>query len=137
MIIPNLPFDIPKLPSPPTFEISPVPEQIFLRTVKGLLSFAINLSLLDSSLVLIIILLVNANPSIRGKAAVVLSILLLVFGLEISFVNVYVLVRRFCFLSGTLLTRFSIRYALDFPLRLLSSLLRSSSWESSIALCPL
>jgi len=106
MIIPNLPFDIPKLHSPPTFEISPVPEQIFLRTVKGLLSFAINLSLLDSSLVLIIILLVNANPSIRGKAAVVLSILLLVFGLEISFVNVYVLVRRFGFLSGTLLTRF-------------------------------
>ncbi|KAH9953169.1 hypothetical protein BC827DRAFT_1273753 [Russula dissimulans] len=94
MIIPNLPFafNIPKLPSPPTFEISPVPELIFLRTVKGLLSFVINLSLLDSSLILIIVLLVNAHPSIRGKAAVALSILLLVFGLEISFINVYVLV---------------------------------------------
>jgi len=92
MIIPNLPFDIPKLPSPPTFEISPVPELIFLTTVKGLLSFVIDLSLLDSSLILIIILLVNANPSIRRKAVVALSILLLVFGLEISFVNVYVLV---------------------------------------------
>lgn len=83
-----------KLPSLPALEISPVPEQIFLGTVKGLLSFVINLSLLDSSLILIIVLLVHANPSTRQKAAVLLGVLLLVFGLEVSFVNVYALVRH-------------------------------------------
>jgi hypothetical protein len=82
----------PKLPSLPTFEISPVPEQIFLGTVKGFLSFVINLSLLDSSLIITIVLLVYANPSTRQKAAVLLGILLLVFGLEVSLVNVYTLV---------------------------------------------
>jgi hypothetical protein len=86
---------LPKLPSLPTLEISPVPEQMFLGTVKGLLSFVINLSLLDASLIIIIVLLVHANPSIRQKAVVVLSFLLLVFGLEVSLVNVYALVCRF------------------------------------------
>lgn len=86
---------LPKLPSLPTLEISPVPEQMFLGTVKGLLSFAINLSLLDASLIIIIVLLVHANPSTRQKAVGVLSFLLLVFGLEVSLVNVYALVRRF------------------------------------------
>ena len=86
---------LPKLPSLPTLEISPVPEQILLGTVKGLLSFVINLSLLDTSLIIIIVLLVHANPSIRQKGAVFLGFLLLVFGLEVSLVNVYALVRRF------------------------------------------
>jgi hypothetical protein len=84
---------LPKLPSLPTIEISPMPEQIFLGTVKGLLSFVINLSMLDSSLILIIVLLVHTNPSTRQKAAVVLGFFLLVFGLEVSLVNVYALVR--------------------------------------------
>jgi hypothetical protein len=85
----------PKLPSLPTIEMSPVPELIFLGTIKGLLSFVINLSLLDLSLIFTIVLLVNANPSIRQKAAVSLSILLLLFGLEISLVNIYALVSSF------------------------------------------
>ena len=97
MIIPKFPINIPTLPSLPTIEISPVPELIFLSTVKGILSFVINLSLLDTSLILVIILLVNANPSIRQKAAIALSFLLLIFGLEISFINVYTLVRRLPF----------------------------------------
>lgn len=95
MIIPKLPINIPQLPSLPQIEISPVPELIFLTTVKGALSFVINLSLLDASLILIIIWLANANPSIRQKAAIAFSLLLLIFGLEISSVNVYTLVRRF------------------------------------------
>lgn len=82
----------PKLPSLPAIEMSPVPELIFLGTVKGLLSFVINLSLLDLSLIFTIALLVNTNPSIRRKAAVSLSALFLLFGLEISLVNVYALV---------------------------------------------
>jgi hypothetical protein len=93
MLIPKLPFNIPQLPSLPTLEISPFPELIFLRTVKGLLSFVINLSLLDLSLILIIISLVNVNPPIRQKAALCLSSLLLLFGVEVSAVNVYALVR--------------------------------------------
>ncbi|KAH9003594.1 hypothetical protein EDB86DRAFT_3073367 [Lactarius hatsudake] len=88
MLFPKLPFELPSLPA---IEMSPVPELIFLGTVKGLLSFVINLSLLDLSLIFIIVLLVNANTSIRQKAAVSLSILFLVFGLEISLVNVYAL----------------------------------------------
>lgn len=97
MLSPELPFTLyfPELLSIPTIKLSPIPELIFLGTVKGLLSFVINLSLLDLSLVFIIVLLVNANPSIRRTAAVSLSILLLLFGLEISFVNVYALVSRF------------------------------------------
>ena len=86
---------LPKLPSLPTLEISPMPEQIFLGTIKRLLSFVINLSLLDASLIIIIALLVYANPSTRQKAVVLLSFLLLVFGLEVSLVNVYALVRHF------------------------------------------
>ena len=86
---------LPKLPSLPTLEISPVPEQILLGTVKGLLSFVINLSLLDASLIIIIILLVHANPSTRQKGVVLLGFLLLVFGLEVSIVNVYALVCHF------------------------------------------
>jgi len=85
---------LPKLPSLPTFEINPVPEQIFLGTIKGLLSFLINLSILDSSLIIIIVLLVHTNPSTRQKAAVLLGLLLLVIGLEISLVNAYTLVRH-------------------------------------------
>ena len=73
----------------------PIPEQIFLGTVKGLLSFATNLSLLDISLIITIILLVHVNPSTRQKTALFLSFLLLVFGLEVSLVNVYTLVCRF------------------------------------------
>ncbi|KAI9450839.1 hypothetical protein BJY52DRAFT_1226961 [Lactarius psammicola] len=79
MLFPKLPFEFPSLPA---IEMSPVPELIFLGTVKGLLSFVINLSLLDLSLIFIIVL---------QKAAVSLSILFLVFGLEISFVNIYAL----------------------------------------------
>jgi hypothetical protein len=90
----------PKLPSLPTIEMSPVPELIFLGTVKGLLSFVINLSLLDLSLIFIILLLVNANPSIRQKAAVSLSVLFLLFGLEISLVNIYALVSSFAIRSS-------------------------------------
>lgn len=86
---------LPKLPSLPTIEISPVPEQIFLGTVKGLLSFVINLSLLDASLIIVIVLLVHANPSTRQKAVVLLSFLLLVFGFEVSLVNGFALVGRF------------------------------------------
>jgi hypothetical protein len=86
---------LPKLPSLPTLVISPVPEQIFLGTIKGLLSFVINLSLLDASLIIIIAILVHANPSTRQKALVFLSFLLLVFGLEVSLVNVYALVGHF------------------------------------------
>ena len=100
MLIPKLPFDIPKLASLPTFEISPVPELIFLTTVKGLLSFVINISLLDSALILTIVLLVNVNPPIRQKAAQSLSFLFLLFGVEISAVNVYVLVRRLVTQAG-------------------------------------
>lgn len=85
----------PKLLSLSILEISPVPEQIFLRTVKDLLSFMINLSLLDTSLIIIIVLLVHANSLIREKAVVFLGFLLLVFGLEVSLVNVYTLVRHF------------------------------------------
>jgi hypothetical protein len=84
-----------KLPSLPAVGMSPVPELIFLSTVKGLLSFVINLSLLDLSLIFIIVLLVNSNASIQGKAAVALSILFLLFGLEISLVNIYALVSCF------------------------------------------
>ena len=87
---------LPKLRSLPTLEINPVPERIFLGTVKGLLSFVINLSFLDASLIIAIILLVQANPSTRQKAVVFLCFLLLAFGLEVSLINVYALVR--CFL---------------------------------------
>src|SRR5947209_8586433 len=100
MMIPKLPINIPELPSLPEIEISPIPELIFLGTVKGALSFVFNLSLLDLSLILTIVLLVNVNPPVRQKAAVALSLLLLIFGLEISSINVYALVRRLATWTG-------------------------------------
>ncbi|KAI0000118.1 hypothetical protein BJV74DRAFT_882791 [Russula compacta] len=93
---------IPKLPSLPKIEISPVPEQIFLSTAKGILSFVIHLSLLDLFLIAIIILLVNASPSIRQRAVVSLGFLLLIFGLEVSFINVYTLLCSWLSPSTTL-----------------------------------
>jgi hypothetical protein len=64
MLFPKLPFTFhfPDLLYLPTIETSPVPELIFLGTVKDLLSFMINLSLLDLSLLFTIVLLVDANP---------------------------------------------------------------------------
>ncbi len=97
MLIPKLPFGFhfPELSPLPTFETTPAPELLFLGTIKGLLSFVINLSLLDTSLISVIILLINANPSIRRKAAPALSLLFLAFSLEISLVNIYALVGHF------------------------------------------
>jgi hypothetical protein len=60
-------------------------------------------------------LLVNANPSIRQKAAIALSSLFLIFGLEISFVNVYTLVRRFATWAGNSDERLLIAMLLAFP----------------------
>jgi len=102
MIIPKLPINIPKLPSLPEIELSPIPELIFLSTVKGAISFVFNLSLLDLSLILIIILLVNVNPPVRQKTAVALSLLLLIFGLQISCINVYALLCSWLSPSTTL-----------------------------------
>ena len=127
-----------ELLSLPTIEMSPVPELIFLGTVKGLLSFVINLSLLDLSLLFTIVLLVNANPSIRQKAAVSLSVLLLVFGLEISLVNVYALVSRYAVQSSNAHHTHGMNaesYVPGYPHPPPLSLLRSSSWESSTASC--
>jgi hypothetical protein len=84
-----------ELPSLPTYEISPWPERIFLATIKGLLSHVVNLSLLDFSLFIVIVVLVHTNPLTRQKAAVFQGLVLLIFGLEVSFVNFYALVRHF------------------------------------------
>jgi hypothetical protein len=84
-----------ELPSLPTYEISPLPERIFLATIKGILSYVINLSLLDFSLFLVVVILVHTNPLTRQKAAVFQGFILLIFGLEVSFVNFYALVRHF------------------------------------------
>lgn len=87
--------ELPKPPSLPTYKISPLPEQIFLATIKGLLSYVVHLSLLDFSLFIVIVVLVHTNPLTRQKAAVFQGFVLLIFGLEVSLVNFYALVRHF------------------------------------------
>jgi hypothetical protein len=65
-----------------------------------------------------------------------LSFLFLLFGVEISAVNVYALVRRLVTQAGRDANNHkttSIRYAPGCPHRPLSSLLRSSLWEYSTA----
>jgi len=93
---------LPELPSLPTYEISPLPEHIFLATVKGLLSYVVNLSLLDFSLLIVIVVLVHTNPLTRQKAAVFQGFVLLIFGLEVSFVNFYALLCSWLSPSTTL-----------------------------------
>jgi hypothetical protein len=117
MLFPKLPFtfDFPELLSLPNIERSAVLEQIFLATVKGLLSILSFLAGLVSRL---------HNRSVsrcqslnQAKAAVSLSILVLVFGLEISLVNVYTLASRYAIQSSSAHDMNGESYAPDSPHR--------------------
>ncbi|KAI0063828.1 hypothetical protein BV25DRAFT_365529 [Artomyces pyxidatus] len=91
MRFPGLP-NLPDLPSFPNIEINPLPETIFQKTVQGFLHVIVNLSRLDTVLLLIILVLLQSSPSARPTANFAVGIVSLILGLEIASINAYLLV---------------------------------------------
>jgi hypothetical protein len=79
----------------PEIEVSPVPEVIFLSTVKALVVPAANSSLSQWCAVGSLILLTNISPTLRKATVKLYGFLSFVFATEIALINAYVLVSLF------------------------------------------
>jgi hypothetical protein len=78
----------------PEIKISPIPERIFLSTIKVLLVPAMNLSLSQCGAIGALILLTNSSAALRKATVQLYGYLSLIIGAEIAFINAYVLVSR-------------------------------------------
>src|SRR6266404_9981491 len=76
----------------PEIKISPVPEHIFLFTIKALFVPATSLSLSQWGAVAALILLTNSFHTLRQTTLQLYGYLSLIVGAEIAFINSYVLV---------------------------------------------
>jgi hypothetical protein len=76
----------------PEIKISPLPEHIFLSTIKALLVPAMNLSLSQWGAIGALILLTNSSHTLRKATVQLYGYLSLIIGAEIAFINSYVLV---------------------------------------------
>lgn len=76
----------------PEIKISPLPERIFLCTIKALLVPAMKLSLFQCGAIGVLILLTNSSSTLRKATGQLYGYLSLVIGAEIAFINSYVLV---------------------------------------------
>ncbi len=76
----------------PEIKISPLPERIFLSTIKALLVPAMSLSLSQCCAVGALILLTNSSHTLRKATVQLYGYLSLIIGAEIAFINSYVLV---------------------------------------------
>jgi hypothetical protein len=79
----------------PEIKVSPLPEDIFLATIKLLLVPAASLSLAQWGILGSLILLTNASPALRSATAKLYGYLSLLIGAEIAMINAYVLVSIF------------------------------------------
>ncbi|KAH9003593.1 hypothetical protein EDB86DRAFT_3073366 [Lactarius hatsudake] len=86
----------------PEIKISPLPEQIFLSTIKALLVPAMNLSPSQWGAVGTLILLTNFSPTLRKATVQLYGYLSLIIGVEIAFINSYVLLCSWISPSTTL-----------------------------------
>ncbi|KAF8267116.1 hypothetical protein EI94DRAFT_1830260 [Lactarius quietus] len=75
----------------PEIKISPVPEQIFLSTIKALLIPVMSLSLSQCGAIGALILLTNSSATLRKATVQLYGYLSLIIGAEIAFINAYVL----------------------------------------------
>ena len=76
----------------PEIKISPLPERIFLSTIKALLFPAMNLSFSQCGAIGALILLTNSSHTLRKATVQLYGYLSLIIGAEIAFINSYVLV---------------------------------------------
>ncbi|KAI0293712.1 hypothetical protein B0F90DRAFT_1670713 [Multifurca ochricompacta] len=76
----------------PEVKVSPLPEIIFLSTMKALIVPASHLSATQWSTVASLILLTNTSPALRKATLQLYGYLSLIIGAEIALVNAYVLV---------------------------------------------
>ena len=82
----------------PKFKVSPVPEVIFLPTIRALVVPAANLSLFQWGIVGSLILLTNVSPTLRKATVKLYGYLSFVIATEIALINAYVLVSLFHYL---------------------------------------
>jgi hypothetical protein len=75
----------------PEIKISPIPERIFLFTIKALLVPAMKLSLSQCGAICVLILLTNSSAALRKATIQLYGYLSLIIGAEIAFINAYVL----------------------------------------------
>jgi len=83
----------------PEIEVSPVPEVIFLSTVRVLVVPAANSSLSQWCAVGSLILLTNISPTLRKATVKLYGLLSFVFATEVALINAYVLVSLFSYLQ--------------------------------------
>lgn len=76
----------------PEIKISPIPERIFLSTIKALLVPAMNLSHSQCGVIGALILLTNSSAALRKATVQLYGYISLIIGAEIAFINAYVLV---------------------------------------------
>ena len=76
----------------PEIKVSPVPEVIFLSTIKALVVPAANSSLSQWCTIGLLILLTNLSPTLRKAAVKFYGYLSFVIATEIALINAYVLV---------------------------------------------
>lgn len=86
----------------PEIKINPLPERIFLSTIKALVVPAMNLSFSQCCAVGALILLTNSSPTLRKATVQLYGYLSLLIGAEIAFINSYVLVCSWISPSTTL-----------------------------------
>ena len=79
----------------PEIKVSPVPEVIFLSTIKALVVPAANLSPSQWGTVGLFILLTNISPTLRKATVKLYGYLTFVIATEIALINAYVLVSLF------------------------------------------
>jgi hypothetical protein len=77
----------------PELQVSPLPEVIFLSTIKVLVVSATSLSLSQWCTVTPLILLTNTSPELRKVTLKLYRYLSFIIGAEIALINAYVLVR--------------------------------------------
>jgi hypothetical protein len=82
----------------PEIKVYPLPEDIFLSTIKALVVPAASLSLSQWGIVGSLILLTNISPTLRKATAKLYGYLSLIIGAEIALINAYVLVSILSFL---------------------------------------
>ena len=91
----------------PEIKVSPLPEVIFLSTIKALVVPAASLSLSQWGTIGALILLTNVSPTLRNATLKLYGYLSLIIGAEITLINAYVLVGIVAYLHVGLVNSFS------------------------------
>jgi hypothetical protein len=76
----------------PEIKVNPLPEDVFLATIKALVVPAASLSLPQWGTLGLLILLTNTSPALRKATLKLYGYLSLIIGAEIAMINAYVLV---------------------------------------------